>query len=146
MTSADRSASTLTAGLAGACAVTVIHEIGRRTLADAPRLDLLGRRALSRMTGGRVDDGPDTQAIALAGDIIANSAYYGTAAAASERGGPAVIVAAGLLAGLGAVLLPGPLGLGEAATNLTRRTQLLTVAWYTVGALCTWAVHRGVRR
>ena len=147
MTSADRGAQpTLTAGLAGACAVTAIHEIARRTLPDAPRLDILGRRALHRLSGGRLDDGPQNQAIALAGDIVANSAYYGTAAAAADRGGPAVLVAAGLLAGLGAVMLPGPLGLGESPTNLTRRTQLLTIAWYTAGALCTWAVHRRMRR
>jgi hypothetical protein len=147
MMAADRSAaSTFTAGLAGACAVTAIHEIVRRTLPDAPRLDILGRRAVSRISGGRLDDGPQNQAIALAGDLVANSAYYGTAAAAAERGGPAVLVAAGLLAGLGAVLLPGPLGLGEASTNLTRRTQILTIAWYTAGAVCTWAVHRQLRR
>ena len=147
MTSADRrAASTLSAGLAGACAVTAINELVRRRLSDAPRLDILGRRALSRLSGGQLDDGPQNQSIALAGALITDSAYYGTAAAASERGGPAVLVAAGLLAGLGAVLLAGPLGLGEAPTNLTRRTQVLTVAWYTAGALCTWAVHRASRQ
>ena len=55
-------------------------------------------------------------------------------------------LALGSLAGVGSVLLPGPLGLGEAPTNRTPQTQAMTVAWYTLGGLVAGAVGRAVRK
>jgi hypothetical protein len=38
----------LVSGLAGAAALTVLHETVRRVRHDAPRVDTLGRRAIAR--------------------------------------------------------------------------------------------------
>ena len=38
----------LGSGLVGACALTLIHETARRFVDDAPRMDVLGMRALSK--------------------------------------------------------------------------------------------------
>ena len=93
--------------------LTVIHEAVRRTVPDAPRMDVLGERAISaglRGCGAEPPTGPRLHHLALAGEIASNAAYYaliglGDSDGAVTRGGPL-----GLAAGLGAVLLPGPLG------------------------------------
>jgi len=41
-------ASSLTAGLCGAAALTAIHQLATRVTDDAPRMDVLGERAISR--------------------------------------------------------------------------------------------------
>jgi hypothetical protein len=43
-------------------------------------------------------------------------------------------------------VLPGPLGLGEAPSNRTPQTQLMTVAWYTAGGLVAGVVARALRK
>jgi hypothetical protein len=50
----------------------------------------------------------------------------------------------GLTAGLGAVFLPGPLGLGTGPSRRTPRTAVMTVAWYALGGLVAAAVYRGL--
>jgi hypothetical protein len=128
----------LGSGLAGACALTVVHQVARQLTDKAPRADVLGMRALSRILD-KVDGPPpgDDQLYpwTLAGDIVSNALYYslvGTAGGLSAllRGG-----ALGLGAGLGALALPGPLGLGTRPTNRTPATQAMTVAWYLIGGL-----------
>jgi hypothetical protein len=127
----------LGSGLAGALALTVLHETARRILPDAPRADILGMRAIEKAL---VQQGetppPDDQLhrLALAGDIAANTLYYslvGLGGKESWLAGPAL----GALAGIGAITLPGPLGLGEAPTERTPQTQAMTVLWYTAGGL-----------
>ena len=74
----------------------------------------------------------------LAGDIVSNAAYYsltGSGKNAWLRGG-----LLGLAAGVGGVVLPGPLGLGTAPSNRTTKTQVMTVAWYLLGGLAAAAV------
>ena len=44
-----------------------------------------------------------------------------------------------LAAGLGAVALPGPLGLGEGPSRRTRATEALTIAWYLTNP--EWVAH-----
>jgi hypothetical protein len=53
-------------------------------------------------------------------------------------------VALGAVAGLGAVLLPGPLGFSAMTTNRTLRTKLLTTALYTAGGLAAGLVYRSL--
>lgn len=38
----------LGSGLVGACALTLIHETARRFIPDAPRMDVLGMRAIAK--------------------------------------------------------------------------------------------------
>ena len=46
----------------------------------------------------------------------------------------------GLAAGIGAVTLPGPLGLEERHTNKTLTTKLMTVGLYVAGSIVTAAI------
>jgi hypothetical protein len=149
--------STFTSAAMGAVALTAIHEFARRRLPDAPRMDVLGMRALRRIVPD-ADTQPRGQlrTWALAGDLLANSLYYSlipaeTAAATWHRA--AVLGAA---AGAGALLLPETLGLGEPPHVHTPANQWMTVGWYVAGALVTAAlstrftsdgvIHNGNRR
>jgi hypothetical protein len=135
-------------GAAGALALTLVHEAVRRAVPDAPRMDILGERAITaglRAAGAEPPPDPRLHDLALAGDLASNTAYY----ALVGLGGPSGAVARGgllgLAAGLGAVFLPGPLGLGTGPSRRTQRTAAMTVAWYTLGGLVAGAVYRTLR-
>jgi len=132
----------LASGLAGACVVTAVHETVRRLNPDAPRMDVLGMRSISKlMQKADLTPPQDKQELhtwALVGDVVSNSMYYsmaGTGKSAWWRG--AVLGAA---AGVGAVVLPGPLGLGEEPSNKTTQTQALAIGYYLLGGLVAAAV------
>jgi hypothetical protein len=48
----------------------------------------------------------------------------------------------GLAAGIGAVALPGPLGLEERHTNKSLSTKLMTIGLYVAGAVVTAAITK----
>lgn len=123
-------------GVAGAVAVTTVHQVARRLTDHAPRMDVLGVRALTR--GAHLADiavpGPATlQTAALAGDLVCNSAYY-SLATTWTRG-----VVLGLAAGVGALVLPQRLGLGDAPKSDRLPNKVMTVAWYVLGGLAAAA-------
>lgn len=134
-------AKALVAGVAGAVALTAIHETGRRTIRNAPRMDVLGTRAIERWLpkfGIASPDRRSAQPMALAGDLLTNSAYYalvGAGEGAWWRG-----MGLGLAAGLGALVLPEALGLGTPPHSSHATTNALTVAWYVLGGLAAAAV------
>jgi hypothetical protein len=131
----------LGSGLLGACALTLIHEAARRYLDDAPRMDVLGMRALSKtMRAVEVEPPIGLHEAALVGDIVSNSLYYSLVGAGDRREALRNGALLGLAAGLGAVFLPEPLGLGRQPTESTR-TQLMTVAWYLAGGLAAGAAY-----
>lgn len=135
------------AGLAGAVTVTALNEVGRRLIPHAPRMEVLGQRSLARvidLAGGDPPRGKRLFRLTLAGDLLHNAAYYsmvggGKAAAPWKRG-----ATLGALAGLGAVTLPRPLGLGRQPGERVPQTQALTVAWYTLAGLASAAVYRAL--
>lgn len=140
--------SAIGGGLAGALAVTLAHEIVKRTESDAPRLDLLGMDAMSkvlRYTGHTVPGDKKLFEMTLAGDIISNAAYYGFAVASGKkiwtRG-----TLLGLAAGIGAVVLPGPLGLNPRHSNRTSKTQLIATSLYLTGGIVASAVARAIEK
>ena len=127
-----------TSGLVGACALTLIHESARRVSADAPRADILGMRAIARpLRSLGVEPPPENKlfAVTLAGDIIGNSLYYSLVGVGRREHALARGALLGLAAGVGAVVLPEPLGLGNAPTARTSATKAMTVAWYLAGGL-----------
>ena len=134
----------LGSGLAGACALTLIHEAARRTFSDAPRMDLLGMRAMARSYNAVGAPTPTADELfnrTLVGDIAANSLYYSMVAWGGRQNAWLCGAALGLAAGVGAVALPGPLGLGADASARTTATQLMTVAWYLAGGLAAAATY-----
>jgi hypothetical protein len=132
----------LGSGLVGACALTLIHETARRFVDDAPRMDVLGMRALSKAARAVDFDPPvPLHQAALVGDLVSNSLYFSLVGAGSSRDALRNGALLGLAAGLGAVFLPEPLGLGRQPTEDSPQTQLMTVAWYTLGGLAAGAAY-----
>jgi hypothetical protein len=146
--------TSVTAGLAGAAALTALHEVARRTIPNAPRMDVVGMRALARglrAAGAEPPDQPDLYRQTLAGDLIANSAYYALVGTGSREQVYTRGAALGLLAGLGAVLLPRRIGLDDPPHSHRAENQLMTIAWYLAGGLaaaCTadWIGRLAERR
>jgi hypothetical protein len=140
----------LASGMAGAAALTLCHEIGRRVFPDAPRMDVLGMRAISRALTTLTDSTPppfdQLHTLTLAGDVVANSLYYSavdasTPAATWRRG-----VVLGALAGVGALILPQRMGLGTPPHVESTRNKVLTVAWYLIGGFAAAGAANGMRR
>lgn len=135
----------LLSGAIGAGVLTALHQGLRRVTPDAPRMDTLGRRAIGRIAdraGADAPSGARLQALALAGDVVANSLYFGQVA----RGTPRHALRCGLLlgasAGAGALLLPGPLGLGERPAARSARTGAMTFLLYVAGGVAAAAAYR----
>ncbi|RDV14161.1 hypothetical protein DXT99_16490 [Pontibacter diazotrophicus] len=129
-------------GLAGACVVTAVHETLRRRVPDAPRMDVLGMRSISELMQKADMEPPQDQdqlhTWALVGDIVSNSLYYSLAGTGKDAWWRGAVL--GAAAGAGAVLLPGPLGLGEEPSNKTTKTQVMAVGYYLLGGLVAAAV------
>ena len=132
----------LGSGLAGALTLTAVHETARRQRADAPRMDVLGIRAIVRSMEALGQEPPSASRLhdlALVGDILSNSLYYSLVGLGRREGAWLRGMLLGLAAGVGAVVLPSPLGLGAAPSNRTAATQVMTVGWYLIGGLAAAA-------
>jgi hypothetical protein len=137
--------TSILSGAAGAAGLTLLHETVRRAVPDAPRMDVLGERAIAaglRAVGAAPPREPHLHAAALVGDLVSNTAYYALVGLGGRDGAIARGGLLGLAAGLGAVFLPGPLGLGTRPSGRTPQTAAMTVAWYAVGGLIAGAAYR----
>ena len=114
-------------GMAGAAALTAVHQAARMVTDSAPRMDVVGMRALAR--DKETVGNPALNNLALAGDLVFNSAYY-SMATTWVRG-----TALGIAAGVGALVLPQKLGLGDPPKSELLSNQVMTVAWYVLGGL-----------
>lgn len=133
------------AGLAGAVTVTLLNEGVRQVIRHAPRMDIIGERALVRVVraaGGRPPQGRTLYRATMAADLVSNALYYSLVAAGSPRRTWQRGSALGLAAGLGAVFLPRPLGLGRQPEESRPLTQVLTALWYLTAGLSAAAVCR----
>jgi len=141
--------SALASGLIGACALTVLHESVRQYVPEAPRADILGMRAIKKgMQAVGMEPPPADQLHdqALAGDILSNSLYYSLIGLSTEKNALLTGTALGLAAGVGAVALPGPMGLGTKPTNRTTQTQVMTIGWYLIGGLATAMAYKAIQQ
>ena len=142
------SSVSLASGAIGAGVLTLIHQSAKDRLPRAPRMDVVGMRAIDHVTqwiGARVLPRPQLHRAALAGDLIANSLYYsmvvGRTPAETWRRG----LMLGAMAGVGALSLPERLGLGTPPGSGSRSNQLMTVAWYVLGGLAAAAAANAFR-
>ncbi|MBD5655595.1 MAG: hypothetical protein IAI50_10530 [Candidatus Eremiobacteraeota bacterium] len=131
--------SPLLAGAVGAVTTNLLHEIVRRSVPDAPRVDLLGMQALSKLVATQTEPpkGRNLYFLTLAGDLLSNAVYFSLIGIGPRAHAVKLGMFVGTLAGIGAVVLPGPLGLSETPTSRTRKTEMLTVALYAAGGLAT---------
>ena len=140
--------SALMAGMVGAVALTAVHQLARRVTDDAPRMDVLGERAIARTVhaaGGTLPLPRTLHRWALAGDLLANSAYYSMVACGRDAHMWTRGIAMGLAAGAGALLLPRRIGLGDPPRSQHIPNQLMTVAWYLVGGLAAACAGRALK-
>ncbi|MDX1663427.1 MAG: hypothetical protein R3272_06505 [Candidatus Promineifilaceae bacterium] len=131
-------------GLIGSLTLTIIHETARRLLPEAPRADILGVRALEKgmlAAGKQPPTGDALHYTALGADVVVNAAYYSLVGLGGRRGAPLAGLLLGLAGGVGAVALPGPLGLGSEPTTRSPETRAMTVAWYTLAGLVAAAMY-----
>jgi hypothetical protein len=131
------------AGLAGASALTLLHETVRQFNPDAPRMDLLGMRTIDkylRKADIQPPQGKQLHTAALVGDVISNTLYYSLAGIGNKDTLWLRAAGLGLAAGIGAIVLPKPMGIGDAPSSRTPQTKAMTIAWYLVGGLATAAI------
>jgi hypothetical protein len=139
----------LLSGAAGALSLTAVHQTARSVTAAAPRMDLLGMRALARIFRA-VDASPPSRdslyRLTLAGDLVSNTLYYSLVDVGEEGGEWKRGTLLGLAAGVGTVVLPPLLGLGSAPSRRTTETAVMAVAWYTLGGLAAAGAARWLKR
>lgn len=136
-------------GVIGATALTAIHESARRNFSDAPRMDVLGERAIARsmrMVGQKAPAEDRLHTAALAGDIVANSLYYSLVGIGDPRTALLRGVVLGLAAGIGGVYLPGPMGLGSEPSARTPATKAMTIGWYLAGGIAAALAYQMISR
>ncbi|AUD01155.1 hypothetical protein [Spirosoma pollinicola] len=139
----------LGSGLAGACALTALHETARQFISDAPRADILGMRAIKKVMEVADEEPPADDELhdwALGGDIVSNALYYSLIGLAKPKDALVTGAALGLAAGVGAVGLPGPMGLGTAPSSRTTATAAMTIGWYLLGGLVTAGAYTWLKR
>lgn len=145
-----KTSNTLISGLSGALALTAIHETLRNTQPNAPRMDRLGKEGLVKILPALGVQPPRQSStlhnVTLAGDIMVNTLYYSLIPTPSRKNLWIRSTGLGLLAGLGALALPKPLGLGPQDSNRTSKTKALTIAVYLSGALFTGLTYRALSK
>ncbi len=127
------------AGLAGAVALNVLHEVARKNFTDVPRINLLGEEALNKTLGGfgiPITNRSKLRTATLEADIVSNAIYY-SFIGSNNKHVWFKAVALGLSAGVAALKLPEPLGLDPTPVTRTTQTKVLTVGYYMFGALVT---------
>lgn len=136
-------------GLAGAAALTLLHETLKKQDSKAPRMDLLGMMALSKIFRGLGKNPPAEDKLyvyTMIGDLLSNALYYSLAGIGKRKSLLERGAALGITTGLGALFLPKPLHLNEEYSNRTTRTQLMTVAYYLIGSLVAAALMKQLRK
>lgn len=139
----------LEGGLAGAIALTIVHEGVKRILPNAPRMDLLGMNALSKglkSLGANVPGKSKLYGLSLAGDLISNALFYSLAGVGGRKYLLLRGALLGLTAGAGAVTVPKYTALEQRHSSRTKQTSTLTVAWYLVGGLVAGAAMLALSR
>ncbi len=135
----------LESGFVGACTLTLIHELVRRKIPEAPRMDLLGMNALSKILRKFSSKIPERNQLfgwTLAGDIVGNTLYYSLTGAGSKKTSLSKGILLGLTAGMGAIVLPKKIGISDSPSSRTTQTKIMTVAWYVIGGMVTAAVYK----
>ena len=144
----DRKLCSMMAGVTGAGALTLVHQVARSMTPHAPRMDVLGMRAVARgahRLGKQPPTGRALYRATLAGDLLSNAAYYSAVALGGQYAVQAG-AALGLAAGFGALALPPVIGLGRPPHVHAWSNRLMTVAWYMMGGLVAGASYKAIQR
>lgn len=130
------------AGLGGAIALNLLHEIVRKNCTNVPEVNKVGEEALNKAldtVNMKITNHDQLYAATLAGDVISNAAYYAATATSGFN------LASGVTAGLGAVMLPKQMGLDDAPVAETTQKKLMTVGYYLFGAVVTKLIYDKIK-
>jgi len=136
-------------GLAGAAALNILHQTVKEFEHDAPRVDLIGEEAIAKgldKVGVTPPTGDTLFTLTLTADLISNAFYYSLIGCGNKKHLPLRGAAAGLAAGIGALVLTKPMGLSDAPVTRTEKTKVMTVAWYTFGGVVAGLVIEALRK
>jgi hypothetical protein len=139
----------LMSGATGATSLTLLHETARQFVPHAPRVDVLGIRAIAASLRA-VDQTPPSRDslywLAIAGDLVSNSLYYSLVGVGDREGVWRRGALLGAAAGIGAVIVPRLVGLGKQPNQHTPETQIMTCLWYLAGGLAASAAASALQR
>lgn len=134
----------LVSGVAGATALTLVHEAAKRVTPQAPHMDNLAMQTIAqgfRAAGLPRPRRPALYRMALASDIVLNGLTYALVGLARKR----PFLAGGLdgaLMGVSAVLAPKLLGINPGKRRRGISTKAMTFGWYLLGGLAAAAVFK----
>lgn len=126
----------IVSGVAGALALTGLHQVFKNISVSAPRVDILGMRTIVKILkrfGFSIPKAKKLYLTSLAGDILFNSIYYSLTSTGKRPllSGSAL----GIGAGAGVVNLPGRLGLGKGFSASSGKQKLMSYAIYLTGGI-----------
>lgn len=130
------------AGLGGAIALNIVHEIIRKNFHNVPEVNKVGEEALNKALTTidmKITDKDQLYGATLAGDVLSNGIYY---AATATTGFDMV---SGVAAGLGAVLLPKKMGLDDSPVAESNQKKIMTVGYYLFGAVVTKLIYDKIK-
>ncbi|WP_294299690.1 hypothetical protein [uncultured Chryseobacterium sp.] len=130
------------AGLGGAIALSLLHEVIRKNFDNVPEINKVGEEALNKALDKadvKITNQDQLYAATLAGDVIGNGMYYATTATSGFN------IASGLAMGLGALALPEKMGLDEKPVAENTQKKVMTVAYYLFGAIVTKFIYDKIK-
>ena len=142
-------AENILGGLAGAVVLNIVHQAIAHFDKDAPRIDVIGEEAVTRAfqnADAKPPMGNTLTGLTLAGDLGANTGYYAMIGGANDKDLLLRGAEYGLLAGIGTLSLPSPMGLNDEPVTRTTKTKILTVGLYLLGGLATALTIKAIRR
>lgn len=142
-------AESILGGLAGSVVLNILHQALVSIDEDAPRMDVVGKEAVTSAFENadvKAPRGNTLTGLTVAGDLGANTGYYAMIGGAKDKDLLLRGAGYGLLAGIGALSLPAPMGLDGAPVNRTIKTKILTVGLYLLGGLATALTIKAIRR
>ena len=144
-----RKLKAMIAGLAGAVALNVLHETVKRFDSKAPRVDLIGKQALTKTlesVGATPPTGASLTQATVIGDIFSNTLYYSLIGSGKGNTNWIKGIMLGLSAGIGALSLPKHMGLDDTPVTKSVRSETLTVAYYTIGGIIAAAAFAALNK
>lgn len=130
------------AGLGGAIALNIVHEIIRNKFDNVPEVNKVGEEALNKALETvdlKITNKDQLYAATLAGDVVSNGLYYAATATSGFN------LVSGLAAGVGAVVLPKNMGLDESPVAETTQKKIMTVGYYLFGAVVTKLIYDKIK-
>lgn len=128
----------LISGTTGALVLNLLHEGVRQFRSDAPRVDLLGQRLLSRtfrFKGKKPPKGKNLYWGAMLSDLVSNSLFYSLVGWGKGRNALVRGLLLGFSAGLATLKSPEKLKLPRKRVAKYKTTRWMTIGWYTLGGI-----------